>query len=150
MRCDAYDIESMIQGENRIRAVMSSITMRLNNPETKRDVSKKELDTYATLELALEMVLRGYRFSNIDLMRSSATEFLPDPEDPNKIIPPFTSIDGLGSSVAISIVEARKKGAFLSKQDLNDRTALNGTNIKKLEEMGVLSHLQEENQMSLF
>lgn len=150
LRCDAYDIESMIQGENRIRAVMSSITMRLNNPETKRDVSKKELDTYATLELALEMVLRGYRFSNIDLMRSSATEFLPDPEDPNKIIPPFTSIDGLGSSVAISIVEARKKGAFLSKQDLNDRTALNGTNIKKLEEMGVLSHLQEENQMSLF
>ena len=27
---------------------------------------------------------------------------------------------------------------------------INGTNIKKLEELGVLTHLQEENQMSLF
>lgn len=30
------------------------------------------------------------------------------------------------------------------------RTSLNGTHIKKLESMGVLKDLQEENQMSLF
>lgn len=150
LRCDAYDIESMIHGESSIRMVMSNIQSRLNNPETKRDVSKKEIDTYNTLELALEMLLRGYRFGNIDLMRSQAKDFIPDPDNPNVILPPFSSIDGLGENVAVTIVEARKKGAFLSKQDLSSRTALNGTSIKKLEELGVLKNLQAENQMSLF
>lgn len=150
LRCDAYDIESMIHGESSIRMVMSNIQSRLNNPETKRDVSKKEIDTYNTLELALEMLLRGYRFGNIDLMRSQAKDFIPDPDDPNVILPPFASIDGLGENVAVTIVEARKKGAFLSKQDLSSRTTLNGTSIKKLEELGVLKNLQAENQMSLF
>lgn len=150
LRCDAYDIESMIHGESSIRMVMSNIQTRLNNPETKRDVSKKEMDIFTTLELALEMLLRGYRFANIDLMQSDAKDFIPDPSNENVIIPPFSSIDGLGENVAVSIVEARKKGAFLSKQDLASRTTLNGTNIKKLEALGVLDHLQNENQMSLF
>lgn len=150
LRCDAYDIESMIHGESSIRMVMSNIQTRLNNPETKRDVSKKEMDVFTTLELALEMLLRGYRFANIDLMQSDAKDFIPDPNNKNVIIPPFSSIDGLGENVAVSIVEARKKGAFLSKQDLASRTTLNGTNIKKLEALGVLDHLQNENQMSLF
>ncbi|NCC54777.1 MAG: PolC-type DNA polymerase III [Erysipelotrichia bacterium] len=150
LRCDAYDIEAMIHGESSIRMVMSNIQARLNNPETKRDVSKKEMDTFNTLELALEMILRGYRFGNIDLMRSDAKDFIPDPENPNVILPPFASVDGLGENVAITIVEARNKGAFLSKQDLSSRTGLNGTNIKKLEELGVLNDLQNENQMSLF
>lgn len=150
LRCDAYDIGVMIQGEASIRQRMSSIQNRLNNPETKKDVSKKEIDVYSTLEVALEMVLRGYRFSNIDIMRSHATKFIPDDQNPTHILPPFTSVDGLGENVAITVMKAREKGAFLSKQDLSMRTALNGTTIKKLEELGVLSSLQEENQMSLF
>lgn len=150
IRCDAYDIETMIKGEKAIRAKMNDITERLNDPALKKDVSKKDKDTYNTLELALEMVLRGYRFANIDIMRSDATTFLPDPEDKNMIIPPFTSIDGLGESVAVTVLEARKNGAFLSKQDLQSRTALSATLIKKLEAMHVLDGMQDENQMSLF
>ena len=150
IRCDAYDIATMVQGENAIRERMSGIAARLSNPETKKDVSAKEIQIYATLEVALEMVLRGYKFSNINLNTSAAKNFIPDPEHPNRILPPFSCVDGLGENVAFSVVEARKHGAFLSKQDLSMRTQLNGTNIKKLEELGVLTHLQEENQMSLF
>lgn len=150
IRCDAYDIETMIKGEQAIRHRMNDITMRLADPQLKKDVSKKDKDTYNTLELALEMVLRGYRFGNIDIMRSDSTTFLPDPEDKNVIIPPFTSIDGLGESVAVTVIEARKNGAFLSKQDLQNRTSLSGTLVKKLEVMGVLEGLQDENQLSLF
>ena len=83
-------------------------------------------------------------------MRSEAKEFIVDPDDDNIIIPPFTSIDGLGENVAVTVIEARKQGAFLSKQDLQDRTALNGTLVKKLEALGALGDLQEENQLSLF
>lgn len=150
IRCDAYDIETMIAGENMIRARMNEISNKMSSNESKGDVSKKEKDIYSCLELALEMVLRGYKIGNIDLNRSQASTFIVDPDNKNTIIPPFTTIDGLGVNVAETVIEERKKRPFLSKQDLMHRTSLNGTHIKKLESMGVLKGLQEENQMSLF
>ena len=150
IRCDAYDIETMIKGEHAIRQRMSQINAMMKNNDYKNQVTKKDKDTYNTLELALEMVLRGYYFENINLMKSSSKEFIVDPDEPNRIIPPFTSIDGLGESVADTVIEARKSGPFLSKEDLQRRTSLSGTLIKKLEAMGVLDGLQDENQMSLF
>lgn len=150
IRCDAYDIDAMIGGETMIRARMNEISNKMNSSDYKSEVSKKEKDIYSTLELALEMVLRGYKIGNIDLNRSMASTFIVDCEHKNTIIPPFTTIDGLGSNVAETIVEERNKRAFLSKQDLMNRTSLNGTHIKKLESMGVLKDLQEENQLSLF
>ncbi|MCI8540802.1 MAG: hypothetical protein HFE67_04740, partial [Erysipelotrichaceae bacterium] len=53
-------------------------------------------------------------------------------------------------SVAVTVCEARAKGGFLSKQDLQNRTALSATLVKKLESMHVLDGMQDENQMSLF
>lgn len=150
IRCDAYDIETMIAGENMIRARMNDISNKMNSNDYKQEVSKKEKDIYTTLELALEMVLRGYKIGNIDLNRSQASTFIVDDQNKNTIIPPFTTIDGLGVNVAETVIEERKKRPFLSKQDLMNRTSLNGTHIKKLESMGVLKGLQEENQMSLF
>ena len=150
IRCDAYDIETMIKGEASIRAKMSEIDQKLRDPKMKKDVTKKDKDTYSTLELALEMHLRGFYFSNIDLMRSTAREFIVDQDNKNHIIPPFSCIDGLGESVAETIVEARKEREFLSKEDLLKRTSLSSTLLKKLESMGVLEGMQEENQLSLF
>ena len=149
IRCDAYDIDTMIAGENAIRERMNDISSRLNS-DAKNEVSKKDKDIYSTLELALEMVLRGYRFSNISLMKSQSKTFIVDKDQKNTIIPPFTSIDGLGESVGNSVVEEREKRPFLSKQDLRERTSLSDTLIKRLEAMGVLDDLQDENQMSLF
>lgn len=150
IRCDAYEIETMLSGEQAIRARLNDIGMRLQDNARKKEVTKKEVDIYNCLELALEMVLRGYRFTNLDLMRSDSKTFLPDDRNPNRIIPPFTSIDGLGENVADTIVDARKRGAFLSKEDLLNRTSLSKTLAQKLESLGVLENLQEENQMSLF
>lgn len=150
IRCDAYDIEVMIKGEQSIRKKMTEIDEKMKDPMQKRDVTKKDKDTYTTLELSLEMVLRGYFFDNINLMKSSSTEFIVDTENENRIIPPFTSLDGLGANVADTVVEARKNGAFLSKEDLQRRTSLSSTLVKKMEAMGVLDGLQDENQMSLF
>lgn len=150
LRCDAYEIETMIQGPEIVKARMDDITHRYNNIETKKSVTTKELQLLTTLESVLEMQARGYRIANIDLNRSLATEFRVMPEDHHAIIPPFTVVDGLGANVAWSIVEAREKGEFLSKQDIINRTQLSGTLLKKLDILGVLEGLQEENQMSLF
>ena len=127
IRCDGYDIETMIKGEASIRLKMDQIRALSRSSDRSVKPSKKDQDVYATLELALEMVLRGYRFSNIDINRSAANEFIVDPDDKNAIIPPFTSIDGLGESVAVSIVKAREEAPFLSKEDLLKRTSLSLT-----------------------
>ena len=101
-----------------------------------------------TLESALEMTARGYTFSNIDLYKSDSKNFIVDKET-NSIIPPFSSLDGLGEAAAKSVVEARKNGEFLSIEDLTSRTQLNGTNIKMLEKIGVLKNMQAKNQLEL-
>ena len=148
IRCDAYDIGVMMQGEAAIRERMNQIrVMRENKAEKPSD---KELAIYDTLELALEMVLRGYRFSRISMERSAAAEFIPDPDDEKAIIPPFTAVDGLGASVGRSVVAARKERPFLSKEDVLRRTQLSRTLLDKLDVLGACEGLDEENQMTLF
>ena len=110
----------------------------------------KEKSLFDTLEACEELYARGYRISNVDLYKSLSTEFRSDPDDVKTIIPPFTVIDGLGANVARSIETARSEAEFLSKEDLEKRTQLSGTLIKKLDAMGVLEGLQDLNQLSLF
>ena len=144
IRCDAYDIETMIQGEEAIRKRMSEIKMN------KDENTPKDKAIYDTLELALEMVLRGYRFTNLSISRSAATEFRVDPNNPKMIIPPFTSLDGLGANVGKSIVKAREEREFLSKEDVLKRTQISKTLLDRMDKMGATEGLDEENQLTLF
>lgn len=146
-RCDAFDVETFIKGKDAIKEKFLSIQSRLANYETAKDVTSKEQSLLTTLESALEMTARGYKFSNIDLYKSDASRFVVDHEN-KALIPPFSALDGLGVNVAMSVIEARKNGEFLSIEDLTNRTQLNGTIIKNLEKLGVIK-LQERNQLSL-
>ena len=147
-RCDAYDIETMIKGKESIKERFLDIQSRKANFATARDVTNKEESLLTTLESAIEMTARGYKFSNIDLYRSDSKNFLVDEEN-KALIPPFSALDGLGEAAAKSVVEARKNGEFLSIEDLTARTQLNGTNIKMLEKLGVLKDMQPKNQLEL-
>lgn len=149
-RCDAYEIETMTKGIEAIRVRMKDIQDRQNNRDTLNPVTNKEKALFDTLEVCEELYARGYKISNVDLYRSKATEFISDPNDDKVIIPPFTVIDGLGANVAKSVELAREQAEFLSKEDLEKRTQLSSTLIKKLDQMGVLGDLQDLNQMSLF
>ena len=146
-RCDAFDVETFVKGYDAIKDKFLSIQNRLANYETAKDVTTKEQSLLTTLESAIEMTARGYKFSNIDLYKSDATRFVVDNEN-KTLIPPFVALDGLGANVAMSVVEARKNGEFLSVEDLANRTQLNGTIIKTLQSLGVIK-LQERNQLSL-
>lgn len=146
LRCDAYEIETMIKDWNGIKERMEELASKIATKEA----SKKEKDVHDTLEICYEMTSRGYRLSNIDLELSQATEFIVSPYDRHVLIPPFTVLDGLGANVAVSIVEARNRQPFLSKEDLLNRTLLSGTLCKRLGELGVLKGLDETNQVSLF
>ena len=150
LRADAYEIETMTKGLEPIRDRMRDIQSRLSDRNAANPVSNKEKALLSTLEVCEEMVARGYRMTNVHLYKSAATQFTRDPDDPKAIVPPFTVIDGLGANVARSVEEARNKAPFLSKEDLEKRTQLSATLIKKLDMMGVTEGLSERNQLSLF
>lgn len=145
-RSDAYDIEAMVAGKNEIEKRFRALQARISNNE-KLSVKENALLTF--YEIAIEMYQRGYSFSNINLEKSLAHEFSVD-YDNNQIIPPFKVCDGVGENASISVIEARKNGPFVSKQDLRERTKLNDTNMKLLEKLGVLKGLNETDQLTLF
>lgn len=147
-RCDAYDIETMIKGKEAIKTRFLDIQSKKANYATAKEVSNKEESLLITLESAIEMTARGYKFANIDLYKSDYKNFIVDSEN-KALIPPFSAVDGLGEAAAKSVVEARKNGEFLSIEDLTSRTQLNGTNIKVLEKLGVLKDMQPKNQLEL-
>ncbi|MGI5881365.1 MAG: PolC-type DNA polymerase III, partial [Syntrophomonadaceae bacterium] len=148
VRSKQYDLEIMMKDAEAIKARLDEYSVRRQKGREER-LSPKEEEIEKTLQIALEMVDRGYRVTNIDLYRSEATAFVVDHET-NAIIAPFACVDGLGETTALSVVEARKNGKFISIDDLMERTKLNSQNIDNLQRLGVLKDLPESNQMNIF
>ena len=147
IRTQSFDIRSIIAGKHAIEDKINDIKKRYYNNKTKSTVTNKEWDLLPIYEICLEMVARGYAIKNIDLNKSLATEFV---VEDSHLIAPFSAIDGLGEAVANSIVEARKERPFTSKEDLMERTKLTKTHLSILNELGVLKHLEDDNQISFF
>lgn len=146
-RCDAYDIETMIQGKEAVYAKYQQI---LNDKQNGVKISNKEEALISVFEIALEMFERGMYFHNISLEKSDSQNFIVDPHDRKALLPPFTSIDGLGAAVGDSVIEARHDNPFLSKEDVMKRTKLTNTHLDFLTKIGVFENMSEENQLSLF
>ena len=143
IRAKAFDIKTMGAGLDAIKRRMEEISEKRKNNEA----SNVEIDLYTTLEIVNEMWERGFKFGKLDLYRSQATEFLIDGDT---LIPPFVAMDGLGENVAKQLVRAREEGEFLSKTELRKRGGLSSTLVEKMDEMGILGNMPEDNQLSLF
>ena len=115
----------------------------------KFNLSVKEQDLIGTLEIALEASARGIKFGNIDLKKSHSRNFVIDYET-NTLIAPFRALDGLGETVANTVVAEREKQEFISIDDLQKRGKLSSTLIEKMRIMGILQGLPESSQLSLF
>jgi len=99
------------------------------------------------LEIAFEMNKRGFKFLKVDLYESDAVKFK---IENGAIRPPINSLQGVGDNAAKSIVEAKKDGEFISKEDLRIRAKISKTVIETLTIHGCLEGLGETNQISLF
>ena len=138
---DDFDIDAMIKGYSAIKNKIIEIQNK------GYDASNKETSMLECLKVALECTARGIQFSNIDLNESDSINFkIKD----NQLLPPFRTIDGLGSVVAKNIVKEREKGKFLSVEDLQKRAKISNTLIEKMRTMGVLDGMDESSQLSLF
>ncbi len=99
------------------------------------------------MKIVKEMYARGIEFAPIDIYQANSRLFQIVGD---KIMPSFTSIDGLGETAADSLQEAARAGKFLSKDDLKQRSKISDTIVQKMSEMGLLEGLPESNQISLF
>ena len=138
-----FDIEVMIKGYDAIKNKMNEIISK------GYEATNKENGILECLKLALEMSARGLNVANINLLESDATSFKVS-SDNMTLIPPFTSIDGLGDTVAKLIIEEREKGSFLSIDDLQKRAKVSSTLIEKMRSMNILDGMDESSQLSLF
>lgn len=143
VRADDFEIELMTQGQAAIRKKIEEIEEKGNA------ALPKEKSLLTVLEVALEMVARGFRFLSVNLYRSHATRFIID-EEVNGLIPPFAAISGVGETAAKNLYDAAQSGTFLSLEDLQERARASRTVIDILVQLGCVEGLPETNQLSLF
>ena len=140
IRAKAFNYETMCFGRQKLETELARLKA-LDNP------TPKDEDSIRDLRIVQEMYARGYEFAPIDLFTAKSRLFsVVD----GKIMPSFSSIDGLGDSAADSIVEAAKGGSFLSKADFKARAKVSQTVADKMHELGILGNLPETDQISLF
>lgn len=145
LRCDAYDIETMVQG---LEACYRKL-QEIKEKRMHRTASTKEEALVNAYEQTIEMYDRGYEFENIDVNRSESTRFVIDHEK-NKIIPSLSTIDGIGAALGDQIVEARKQHPFTSVDDLRQRGHVGEKAIETLRRHHALDGLPESEQLTLF
>ena len=143
-RAKELDAEVFANGKNAIRNKIHEIQDKMKN--ARKEVTNKEEDLLNELKIAYEMVLRGYKFKQIDLEKSEAVDFVID-EEKKALYLPFVAIPSLGDVVAKSIVAAREKAAFTSKKDFELRTSVNKTQFAKLYTLGVFDKLPDEDTL---
>ncbi|HFU4893351.1 TPA: PolC-type DNA polymerase III [Streptococcus pyogenes] len=143
IRAKAFELKTMSGGLDAVKARMEDITIKRKNNEA----TNVENDLFTTLEIVNEMLERGFKFGKLDLYKSDAIEFQIKGDT---LIPPFIALEGLGENVANQIVKARQEGEFLSKMELRKRGGASSTLVEKMDEMGILGNMPEDNQLSLF
>ncbi len=142
VRADDFDADIVCKGESAIHQKLHELYDLGNS------ASVKDKGLITVLELAFEMCKRGLKFKKVDLYKSEAVKFTI--EDEIYLRPPLNSLQGVGDNAAKAIVQARKDGEFISKEDLRMRSKVSKTVIETLTNHGCLEGMSETNQLSLF
>ena len=124
VRADEFDADLMTHGQDKIKNKIKELDKEGNTVNTKR----KEHD-YHTGNCN-EMYARGINFLPINLYKSDAVKFQITAEG---ILPPLNALQGLGSTAAQNIIEARKNGKFLSIDELRIKAKISKAVIELLQ-----------------
>ena len=144
IRAKGFDASCMIKGD---KVCLDKMT-ELRGKERDKTISAAEKDMMTTLEVCHEFYRRGFTFEPMAVYKSDATRFL---VTETGLIPPFTSMPGIGEQAALSIVEERKNGKFLSAEELIVRCPkASKAVVELLEQIGALGSMPKTTQMTLF
>ena len=140
IRATAFDYELMCRGKEELE---KHLKLYKSNP----NLTAKEKDTIRDMKIVQEFYARGFDFLPIDLYRSEAVKFTIVGD---KLLPPFSSIDGMGGIAAEALALAAKDGPFISKDDIVGRAKVSRSTLDVMGELGLLGDLPESNQLSIF
>lgn len=141
IRANAFSYEIMCQGKERLDYYMKDYKRRSDA------LSNKEQDVLKDMKIVQEMYARGFEFLPLDIYRAKAARFqIID----GKLMPPLSSIEGMGEKAADAVEEAAKDGPYLSLDDFRQRTKASKTVIDFMADLGLFGDLPQSNQLSLF
>ena len=141
IRASAFSYELMCQGKEKLEFYLRDYKNRSDS------LSKKDQDTLKDMRIVQEMYARGYEFLPLDIYRAKATKFqIID----GKLMPPLSSIEGMGDKAAEAVEMAAEDGQYLSRDDFRQRTKVSKTVIDFMADLGMFGDLPETNQLSLF
>ena len=141
IRANAFSYEIMCQGKDKLNFYINDYKRR------KDTLSNKEQDVLKDMKIVQEMYARGFEFLPIDIYTAKSRKFqIID----GKLMPPLSSIDGMGEKAADAVEEAAKDGPYLSLDDFRIRTKCSKTVIDLMKDLGLFGDLPESNQLSLF
>ena len=137
----AFSYELMCQGKEKLNYYMKDYKRRADS------LTQKDQATLKDMKIVQEMYARGYEFLPLDIYRAKATKFqIID----GKLMPPLSSIEGMGDKAADAVELAALDGPYLSKDDFRQRTKVSKTVIDLMADLGMFGDLPDSNQLSLF
>ena len=141
VRAKAFDAEYCCAG-------LQAVKRKIKEIENNKDATAVEQDLMTTLEVCYEFYLRGFTFEPINIYKSDATKFI---VTENGLLPPFTSVHGLGESAALDTVEKRKGKDFISVEEFSlCCNKLSKTHIETLKKLGAFAGMADTSQITLF
>ena len=141
IRASAFSYEIMCRGRAILEEYLEELTSMPKEQQTKKDQ-----DTIRDGRIAQEMYARGFEFIPIDIYRAKARDCqIID----GKIMPPLSSVEGLGDKACDQVEEAAKHGPFTSLDNFRNQAKVSKTNVDKMVELGILTGLPETDQLSL-
>jgi DNA polymerase-3 subunit alpha (Gram-positive type) len=141
VRAPKFDYTLVRQGKDYMKRFIKNVYAQ----GTKASVNDKDTVTY--LELAVEMLERGFEFEDIDIYKSDPHKFQVTEKG---VRVPLGAISGMGGVAADGIGEARKNGPFISREDLKNRSKVSTAAIEALAEVGALEGMPATDQIELF
>ncbi len=138
---EAFDGSTMVAALPVLRAKLAELQA------LEKDEKAKKEDQITLLEILVEMCCRGIALRPISLYESHAENFLLMPD--NTILPPLSSLPGVGLAAAENLARAREAGPFISQEDMTRRKVAKSV-VQTLALSGALGGLPETSQMSLF
>ncbi|CUX48213.1 PolC-type DNA polymerase III [Clostridium sp. C105KSO13] len=141
IRANAFSYEIMCQGKEKLNYYIKDYKRRADS------LSNKEQDVMKDMKIVQEMYARGFEFIPLDIYKAKAARFqIID----GKLMPPLSSIEGMGEKAAEAVEEASKDGPYLSLDDFRQRTKVSKTVIDFMADLGLFGNLPQSNQLSLF
>ncbi len=112
-----------------------------------KDEKAKKEGAITIMETLVELLSRGITILPVSLYDSDPENFLIAGE--KRILPPLTSLPGLGLAAAQNLAQARSGGPFISQEDMVRRKVTRSV-VDLLAQAGALGGMPETSQVSLF